>query len=135
MEVNDKLLDFAKKHDLTFVFDGECGFGRPCVGFSVVGNYVEYNPTSFPDYNNIADLYSEKHYSIAPKDAYHKHDCMAVLVENENKEEALKQLLEWVEELEKQNVRIEKYKTGAIGMQAMLSGTTGYALVIKEKKL
>jgi len=134
MNVDDRLLDFSKKHELTLVIDGECGFGRPCVGYtSPMGNYVDYNPTRYPDYDEIPELCSDDHFDLAPSDAYHKHDCMAVLVHDDNKDEALEQLLEWVGALEDRGVTVVEYETGAVGVQAMVSGSKGYALKLSPR--
>jgi len=43
-------------------------------------------------------------------------------------DEAIRQLYDWVEKLNELNVTIEEFQTGAIGMQAIITGTTGYAV-------
>ena len=124
---------FALKHKIIFEDEGECGFCRLCVGFiSQSGNYVNYNPhTSNETCAEISCLQSED--VIPPKDveAYHKHDCMAVLGLGE---EAVNQLARWVQKIEKAgNVRIVAYPTGAEGIQAVITGLLGYAVMVGEK--
>lgn len=117
--------DFANKHKLIFEDEGECGFGRECVGLTSGSNWVEYNPCDSINYNRIEDFYCEEFYDITPEDAYHKHECLAVLGRGP---EAIKQLGEWVTSLNEIGVTIETFNTGATGMQAMISGVTGRAI-------
>lgn len=131
-EVIERLKDFAAKHDLILEQKGEVGFGRPCVGYLAKGgNYVDINPTDSTHYNEIWER-DERLYAPEGVQAYHKHDCMAVLVHDEKYDEALCQLLLWVVHLQSQGeVFTESFSTGATGMQAMISGVTGYAIRLK----
>lgn len=125
---------FANEHKLILQDEGEVGFGRPCVGFlGKSGNYVDYNPLAAPDYLDYAVEYDER--LVSPvKDAYHKHDCMAVLVHGEDYDAALEQLNEWIVHVEAQGaVEVIEYETGATGLQAFFSGIFGYAITLKEK--
>lgn len=115
---------FADKFNLTFTQEGECGFGRECVGLLVGNNYVDYNPHDSVNYDPIEGFYDERFYEIAPKNAYRKHNCLAVLGRGED---AIRQLSEWVYDLKKLNVTVEKYKTGATG-----SGEYNYAVKINK---
>ena len=130
--------NFAKEHGVFFKQKGECGFGRPCVGLlsSEEGNYVDYNPTSdvYDDEVGFKPIFTEEplFYDIAPEDAYHKHDCFAVLVHDDNYAEGIRQLSEWVDNLREMGVELKTYETGAVGIQALLSGKTGYAFVKKD---
>lgn len=128
-----KLSKFAEEHGIVLQMKGECGFGRPCVGFLKHDNYVDYCPTEHPNYSRIAKFYDDRLLQV-PEDAYHKHDCMAVLVHDDNYDEGLKQLCEWVDTYEDLGVELVEYKTGARGIQAMISGVTGYAFKIKENE-
>ena len=66
-----------------------------------------------------------------PEDAYHKHDCLCVLVHDDDYDAALIELDTWIEHLESQGqVSIERYETGAKGMQAIISGLIGFAVRI-----
>lgn len=123
--------EFADKHKVYFEQQGECGFGRECVGLTNgrEGNYIDYNPTDNVDYEPIEHLKDERLWDIVPQSAYHKHDCFAVLGRGE---EAIKQLSEWIDKLKELDVTLESYKTGATGLQALISGTTGYAFKVNK---
>jgi len=122
----ENIKKFAEKHGLTYTLEGECGFGRECVGILKGDNYIDYNPTD-RDCEYITGLYNEKLYDIVPPKAYHKHNCLAVLGRDE---ESIKQLSEWVDELEKLNCKITQFVTGYTGIEALLSGTHGHAINI-----
>ena len=130
MKIQEKInyiQEFADKHDLTFDQEGECGFGRECVGLLRGGIYVDYNPTDSVNYDEIPHLSSDDHYKMTPPNAYHKHNCMAVLGRGDS---AISELYDWVIALEERNVRFETFSTGASGLQALISGTHGTAAVI-----
>lgn len=137
MEVKEKTIEeckaniqeFANRFKLIFEDEGEAGFGRECVGITNGNNWVDYNPTSYPDYENIEEFYDERFYSICPPDAYHKHTCLAVLGRGDG---AIRQLSDWVDKLNELGVVVEEYKTGATGAQAMFSGLTGNAIKIPK---
>lgn len=126
---------FANEHKLVFEDQGECGFGRPCVGFLADGNWLAHNPDRLTpsryghDYTPIADLACEACYAPEGVDAYHKHDCFAVLGRGA---EAIMQLAVWVRHLEAAGkVEVVQYATGATGIQALLSGVVSKALVVR----
>ena len=99
---------FANQHKLIFEDEGECGFGRECVGLlSRTGCYVSFNPRDYVKGGYIAELYDERFDEISPEDAYHKYFCFAVLGRGE---EAIKQLSEWVDKLKELNVEIVEFK-------------------------
>lgn len=129
-ECRANILEFANRFKLIFEDEGEVGFGRECVGLTNGNNYVDYNPTSHPDYDYITEFYSPVFFQIAPPNAYHKHDCLAVLGRGED---AIRQLSDWVDKLNEMGVVVEKYKTGATGFQAIISGTENYAVRIPQK--
>jgi hypothetical protein len=132
MEGIDYLKDFASRHGLVFDQEGECGFGRQCVGLRHGDNWVSHNPLNSSDYEPIEAMACPEARDLAPPDAYHKHDCLAVLGRGDD---AIEQLASWIRELEAcGNVRVARYNTGAIGMQAMLSGTHGMALVVDHEE-
>ena len=136
--MNDRefIREFAEKHGLTVEFDGEVGFGRPCVGLKDAReNYVDYNPYSYAgdDYLALPEFEDDRFDEIAPEDAYHKHDCVAVLVHNDKYDPAVEQLADWCRKLDELGVEVASYSTGATGVQAMISGVTGYSFKVKEK--
>ena len=78
------MVEWAAKGGALLEINGEVGFGRPCVGICKGSSYIDY---SYDD-----DIWH-------PEDAYHKHDCLAVLVRGE-REDALEQLYQWVKWLD-----------------------------------
>ena len=126
-ECRQNIQEFANRFKLIFEDEGECGFGRECVGLTNGNNWVDYNPTHSETYEYIEGFYDERFYDIAPEDAYHKHNCLAVLGRGEN---AIRQLSEWVDKLNELGAVVEQFETGATGIQAMFSGTHNYAVRI-----
>ena len=121
--------EFANRFKLIFEDDGEVGFGRKCVGLTNGSNYVDYNPTQYPNYDYVEEFYDERLYDIVPENAYHKHNCLAVLG---NEESSIIQLSEWIDKLKELGAVVEKYKTGATGIQALISGTENYAIKLTK---
>jgi hypothetical protein len=131
-EIYQNLQRFANEHKLILEDHGEVGFGRPCVGFLHGHNYVDYNPMNLESFEYIPGFKIDDPVPSGVN-AYHKHDCMAVLVENDDYDEALRQLNEWVKHLESLGtVEIVQYETGARGMQAVISGFFGKAIKISK---
>ncbi|MHC4088717.1 MAG: hypothetical protein ACYSVY_00290 [Planctomycetota bacterium] len=133
-EVRERLQAFANRHKLILEDRGEVGFGRSCVGF-VKGNvYVDYNPYSHPSFEPVWERDHQLNPPDETPDAYHKHDCLVVLVRGGDYDGALRQLDAWITHLEGQGeVYIDEYETGATGLQAMISGLVGYAVRIRDK--
>lgn len=127
-----KLEDFALKHKVVFQDKGEVGFGRPCVGFLHGDNYIDYNPHTYPNFEKAFPDDNDYWPPSEVGDAYHKHQCIAVLVNGDNYEEALRQLVIWVDDMEEKEVYLTQYETGATGIQAMLTGVFGYAFRFKK---
>ena len=121
--------EFANRFKLIFEDDGEVGFGRKCVGLTNGNNYVDYNPTQYPDYDYVEEFYDERLFDIIPENAYHKHNCLAVLG---NEESSIIQLSEWIDKLKELGAVVEKYKTGATGIQALVSGIENYAIKLPK---
>lgn len=115
------LHDWANANNVTFIERGEVGFGRPCVGIVVNDHYVDRWPDDVFDDEPMHDVYKV----AAPEDAYHKHDCLAVLVHNENYDSAIEQLFYWVSKLERAGatVTIVERKTSGL-IDAMFHGYT-----------
>jgi len=127
----DIVQDFANKHKLVFQDHGECGFGRPCVGLLHGDSYVDYRPMRKappPDY--YVRVFENDDFRYVPEDvpdAYHKHDCIAVLVHNDDYELAIRQLAAWVLYLDANNAKVVEYPTGESGIGAFLHGLVGHA--------
>ena len=121
--------EFANRFKLIFEDDGEVGFGRKCIGLTNGSNYVDYNPTQFPDFDYVEEFYDERLFDIIPENAYHKHNCLAVLG---NEETSIIQLSEWIDKLKELGAVVQKYKTGATGMQALFTGTENHAIKLTK---
>lgn len=134
MDTVGKLQAFANKHKIVLQEKGECGFGRPCVGLMHGDNYVDHNPMRYPDYSHVW-AYDDRLCAPDGVQAYHKHDCLAVLAPDDNYQEALEQLLAWVECLESHGeLEVVEYQNGATGLQAAVSGVFGKAIRLKQSK-
>ena len=124
---------FATKHNLKLKTKGEVGFGRPCVGFTDANGrgYIDHSPLNMQTFNEVWPQ-DDRLYSPPGVEAYHKHQCLAVIVEDDNFDAGLDQLAEWMRHLESQgDVEVVEYATGAVGVQAMVSGTHGKAIRFK----
>lgn len=90
------LTEWATRNGAVVTFTGECGFGRECVGVMIGNAYL--------DYSHLYDLFGrdETKWALwwAPEDAYHKHDCMAVLGRGPA---AVEQLYQWAKFLDEHN--------------------------------
>lgn len=128
-ECRENIQAFANRFKIVFDDEGECGFGRECVGIRHGDNWVAYNPVNREDYEYIEEFYDERLSEIAPKDAYHKYDCLAVLGRGE---EAIRQLSDWVDRLNELGVVIDEYETGATGIQVLICGATDKAVRIPK---
>lgn len=131
--VRARIQAFANKHKLIFEDKGECGFGRSCVGLNTGGNWLNYNPYKLNDnYDPIPEFNDDRLRAPGDVDAYHKHDCFAVLVHDEDYAKAIRGLDEWITHILSQGeVEVAEFDTGAVGIQALLSGLTGKALRYK----
>ena len=125
---------FAAQHKVIFEDEGECGFGRECVGFLTRwGTYLEHNPADASDnYRPREDLQCPvaRPGPQAPN-AYHKHDCLAVLGRGAG---AVAQLAGWVHQMEAAGtVSVVDYATGNEGVAALLNGVFASAVMIAEE--
>lgn len=138
-KARERIQAFAREHRLVFEDHGEVGFGRPCVGLMHGDQYVAYRPTRYvfdsPWDINISDIVRVEGFQddrVCPPDsvtdAYHKHDCLAVLVHDDSYDTAILQLADWVARLEQVGVEIAPYQTGAQGVHALVHGLIGYAV-------
>jgi len=120
---------FATKHKIVFQDEGECGFGRECVGLSHGDGWIDHNPHNLTNYEAITGTACAEARENAPEDAYHKHDCLAVLGRGDG---AVGQLANWMRALEAAGtVCIIDFETGATGIQALVSGVSGRAIVVR----
>lgn len=73
------------KYKAMLNIEGECGFGRECVGIVVDGKYPDYewtNEGTWERIDNNGEVWTQK-------DAYYKHPCVAVLGRGEEAESQL----------------------------------------------
>lgn len=121
--------EFANKHKVIFEDEGECGFGRECVGLTNGSQWIAFNPYDKNTYEPLPEYHSDKFYEISPEDAYHKSDCIAVLGRGA---EAIRQLHEWITKLDELNVVMASIPTGASDpITLMLQGTHTPIFMIK----
>jgi len=124
------LAAWAARYGARFESAGECGFGRPCVGIVKGGSYPAYS--EFEQVNEAPWLRSihecpEAAPPAGVKDAYHKHDCLAVLGRGPN---AIHQLYIWVRHLEAQGIGIAEIpRRPANDIDALVHGYEAVVLV------
>ena len=83
------LTEWAARYRCSLQLNGQVGFGRDCVGVLKGDTYLDY----------------EDQWEIwKPEDAYHKHDCVAVLGHGD---ESLEQLYRWVKWLDENRYGVE----------------------------
>jgi hypothetical protein len=142
----DYLEDWGKERGLIFNLVARIGVGRDCVSFSERSephNAIAYNPIDYQSFEYVPEVYSERLMPPADvEDAYHKDNYFCVLryhgegngeVEIEGFKKALKQMKAWTDYLDGLGqVKAVRYRTGAVGPQAMFTGEYGYALKIVE---
>ena len=89
----DWMILWAHKNACVLALEGECGFGRECVGILADDKYPDYEWHD-ADYNRIdpnGDVWT-------PENAYHKHPCVAVLGRGQDAEEQLYDWLKWFDD-------------------------------------
>lgn len=110
---------WAAVNKLVFEDEGEVGFGRKCVGIRDGQQYVDLGPPKeyknpphrsiwSPEVAEGAHAYDrESKIDYAP-DAYHKHDCLAVLVHGGDYAKAIGQLYAWVQMIDQRGLVIKR---------------------------
>lgn len=97
---------WAAKNGAALNLEGECGFGRECVGIIVGGSYPDYHWYDYDTYDQL-----DKNGEVwIPEDAYHKAEVVAVLGRGE---EAEAQLFEWLKWFDNEGFKVEKGRTGS----------------------
>ena len=82
---------WCAKNKVALNLEGECGFGRECVGILTDGSYPDYewyDPKTHERVDKNGEVW-------IPPDAYHKHSCVAVLGRGEDAESQLYDWLKW----------------------------------------
>lgn len=97
MPSHDEKIQWMKnwciKNECDLNLEGECGFGRDCVGIICKQVYPDYEW-----YNKGFDRIDDNGDVWTPDDAYHKHPCVAVLGHGEKSENQLYEWLKWFDE-------------------------------------
>lgn len=108
---------WAARNNVALTLEGECGFGRECVGILADGCYPDYEWHDDETYERLdqnGDVWT-------PENAYHKHPCVAVLGRGEPAES---QLYDWLRWFDANGFKVE---TGAAKMDPRL-GAIGILL-------
>ena len=120
---------FAEKHGLKFKATAGVGFGRSCTGFVKGAMYVGFNPIRHPEYNHVFPEDTRLEAPADSPDAYHKHDCLCVLIRDGDVTEAHRQLLAWVKHLEAIGpLVVSEYDTGREVLQGFPWGEVGFCI-------
>lgn len=121
---------WAVKNNVQLTLQGECGFGRPCVGILVDGTYPDYEWYDKEYYERI----DENGDIWIPPDAYHKHPCVAVLGRGEQAES---QLYDWLNWFDNNGFEIETGEqdvdTNLVPL-AYILGHHRYARMVRQKE-
>jgi hypothetical protein len=110
---------WCKGQGVNLVLEGQCGFGRECVGISIhehYPDYVWYDEETYDRADDNGDMF-------IPEDAYHKHDCVAVLGRGKKAEAQLYDWIKWFDENGFNVVTIEKDNSHLSEIERWLAGT------------
>jgi len=122
------MIQWCHKHKARLELEGECGFGRDCVGIIVGEVYPDYN--WYDEENNYEEI-SGNGEVWTPKDAYHKHPCVAVLGRGEDAEY---QLYDWLKWFDENGFKIETgfvNMTGAMDPILIIMGKHKYSRMVR----
>ncbi len=121
---------WAAKNGLRLELAGECGFGRECVGVLTEHQYPDYEWCNGDDYER-ADKNGEV---WTPKDAYHKHPCVAVLGRGEEAEAQLYDWLRWFDDngFVAETGDTPKTEWEGLGIIGVIMGKHRYARMVKK---
>jgi hypothetical protein len=119
---------WAADNGLRLDLEGECGFGRECVGVSVDGHFPDYewhDEETYERADSNGDVWT-------PPNAYHKHPCVAVLGRGEEAEQELYDWLRWFDangfKLETGNQKVDP----GLGAIAYMLGKHRYARMVRQ---
>lgn len=87
---------WCEENGLALTLEGECGFGRECVG--VLASNACYPDYAWHNYDGDYERLDNNGDVWVPEDAYHKHDCVAVLGRGEKAEAQLYDWLKWFQD-------------------------------------
>lgn len=125
---------WAADNRAVYDWEGQCGFGRECVGIKVGDQWVDLMGYD-PDWRPLPDAPDWPLVCAPPEtpDAYHKTDCLAVLGRGPDR---IEQLYHWIRKLEKNNMEIRVIervlKPDVHPIEIMLHGVTQPVLRVKS---
>ena len=119
---------YCAKNNLALTVEGECGFGRECVGVLSGDTYPDYE-WSDARYNRIDD--NDEVWT--PKDAYHKHPCVAVLGRGEEAEDQLYQWLKWFDDNGFKHEIVDMVQDVPFSVAEIIMGKNEHHRMIKPK--
>ena len=118
---------WCAENGLRLTLEGECGFGRECVGVLSGDNYPDYewyDDTTYDRLDQNGEVWT-------PPDAYHKHPCVAVLGRGEDAESQLYTWLKWFDD---SNFTLEtgyQQPDPRLGVLAFALGKHKYARMVR----
>ena len=125
----DWMILWAHKNKAVLTLEGECGFGRECVGILAGSVYPDYHW-----YNADYDQDDENGDVWTPPSAYHKHECVAVLGRGQDAES---QLYDWLKWFDDNNFKLEvsiKENLDQLDPIELMFGGTQNARMVKVTK-
>lgn len=113
------MLQWCGENRVVLELDGEVGFGRECVGILTVKE-------CYPDYESDygAEVWT-------PADAYHKHECVAVLGHGAGPEA---QLYDWLKWFDANGYHVEtglRSDTSSLSQIEIIMGKHEYSRMVK----
>jgi len=122
------LEQWARQNGCRFEPEGECGFGRECVGISAGHEYPSYEAWDMETFQRTHDC-PEAAPPPEVTDAYHKHPCLAVLGRGPD---AIHQLYVWVKNLADNGVVVERRRRKVRDAIDLLVHGTEEALLVRS---
>lgn len=124
----DWMIQWAHKNKLRLELEGECGFGRECVG--VLADTVGYPDYKWSD-NETWERLDKNGDVWVPEDAYHKHPCVAVLGRGTAAESQLYEWLKWFDD-NKFSVETGMSEKKNLHLIEIVMGKHKYARMVKQ---
>jgi hypothetical protein len=120
---------WAVKNNAQLTLEGECGFGRECVGILVGDQFPSYeweDDETYEREDNNGDVWT-------PDGAYHKHPCVAVLGRGEDAEAQLYNWLKWFDDngFETDSGFVDN--AGSLDPIMMMLGKHRYSRMVKKE--
>jgi hypothetical protein len=119
--------EWCDKEGLGLTLEGECGFGRECVGVHSL------NDETYPDYEWYDDNYENRIDPNGevwiPQNAYHKHPCVAVLGRSK---ESINQLYTWLKWFEENNFHYKQESVECKNEIELIMGRDKHHMMVKN---